>query len=91
MNEMPQAPSFATLSMTEQPIPFLSGTARRWMIYTIRRAAAEGPGVAWVHGSNLGVASSSDGGASWVYRGGAVRPGYRMGPQYVLGAGDHMA
>ncbi|MBW4080339.1 glycosyl hydrolase [Paenibacillus sp. S150] len=40
-----------------------------WMVYTSRRAAAEGPGVAWVHGSGLGVAASRDGGATWVYRG----------------------
>lgn len=40
-----------------------------WMVYTNRRADAPGPGVAWVHGTDLGVATSSDGGASWVYRG----------------------
>jgi len=40
-----------------------------WMIYTNRRATAEGPRFAWVHGTDLGVASSSDGGANWVYRG----------------------
>lgn len=40
-----------------------------WMIYTSRRATFEGPGFAWVHGSDLGVASSTDGGKSWVYRG----------------------
>ncbi|WJH34778.1 glycosyl hydrolase [Paenibacillus sp. CC-CFT747] len=40
-----------------------------WMIYTNRRATAEGPGFAWVHGTDLGVASSRDGGAHWVYRG----------------------
>ena len=40
-----------------------------WMFYTQRRATAEGPGVAWVHGSGIGVAVSEDGGASWLYRG----------------------
>lgn len=40
-----------------------------WMIYTNRRATAEGEEVAWVHGTDLGVASSRDGGASWLYRG----------------------
>ncbi|THF75239.1 glycoside hydrolase family protein [Cohnella fermenti] len=40
-----------------------------WMVYTSRRASAEGPGVAWVHGSDLGVASSPDGGRTWTYRG----------------------
>jgi sucrose-6-phosphate hydrolase SacC (GH32 family) len=40
-----------------------------WMVYTSRRATAEGLGVTWVHGTDLGVASSRDGGESWVYRG----------------------
>ncbi|MCS7463924.1 glycosyl hydrolase [Paenibacillus doosanensis] len=40
-----------------------------WMVYTNRRATAEGVKFAWVHGTDLGVASSSDGGKTWVYRG----------------------
>lgn len=41
-----------------------------WLLYTNRRAdAPAGQGVAWVHGTDIGVASSSDGGATWVYRG----------------------
>jgi hypothetical protein len=40
-----------------------------WMIYTNRRVTAEGDNVAWVHGTDLGVASSRDGGMSWLYRG----------------------
>lgn len=40
-----------------------------WIVYTNRRATAEGPKFAWVHGTDLGVASSADGGATWVYRG----------------------
>lgn len=40
-----------------------------WMFYTARRATAPGPGVAWVHGSDIGVAVSDDGGRSWLYRG----------------------
>ncbi|MGO4542216.1 glycosyl hydrolase [Paenibacillus sp. 2TAB19] len=40
-----------------------------WMIYTNRRATAEGTKFAWVHGTDLGVASSRDGGNSWLYRG----------------------
>ncbi len=38
------------------------------MIYTNRRATAEDRGFAWVHGTDLGVASSKDG-TDWVYRG----------------------
>lgn len=40
-----------------------------WMIYTSRRANVEARGVAWVHGTDLGIASSDDGGATWLYRG----------------------
>lgn len=40
-----------------------------WMIYTNRRATAEGAGVAWVHGTDLGVAVSRDDGQTWLYRG----------------------
>ena len=32
-----------------------------WMIYTNRRATAEDRRFAWVHGTDLGVASSKDG------------------------------
>ena len=40
------------------------------MIYTNRRAAAPGlSGVAWVHGTRIGLAESADGGASWSYIG----------------------
>lgn len=41
-----------------------------WMFYTQRRATHPdpGPGVAWVHGSRIGVAHSPDG-VSWTYAG----------------------
>lgn len=39
-----------------------------WMVYTQRRPSALELGVAWVHGSALGVASSPDG-HNWLYRG----------------------
>ncbi|MDJ1114283.1 hypothetical protein [Microbacterium dauci] len=41
-----------------------------WMFYTQRRATHPdpGPGVAWVHGSRIGVARSSDG-VAWTYAG----------------------
>lgn len=43
---------------------------RWWMFYTQRRASAAdpSPGVAWVHGSRIGVATSDDG-ESWRYDG----------------------
>ena len=31
-----------------------------WMFYTQRRASAPGPGVAWVHGTDIGVAVSTE-------------------------------
>jgi hypothetical protein len=40
-----------------------------WLIYTNRRAAVECQNNAWVHGTDLGIASTSDGGKSWTYRG----------------------
>ena len=41
-----------------------------FMFYTNRRASDESlSGVAWVHGTRIGVATSIDGGASWRYRG----------------------
>ncbi|WP_235714574.1 glycoside hydrolase family protein [Neobacillus dielmonensis] len=40
-----------------------------WMIYTNRRANVECQQFAWVHGTDLGIASSSDGGRNWNYRG----------------------
>jgi len=43
---------------------------KKWfMFYTNRRAKAEGlDGVSWVHGTRIGIAESSDGGATWKYR-----------------------
>ena len=40
-----------------------------WIIYTQRRSIAPQNGVAWVHGTALGVASSDDNGQTWIYRG----------------------
>src|SRR3954465_264082 len=45
----------------------------KWfMFYTNRRAktpVSETPGVTWVHGTKIGIAESSDRGATWKYRG----------------------
>ncbi|MCX6334721.1 MAG: glycosyl hydrolase [Bacteroidia bacterium] len=43
---------------------------KKWfMFYTNRRASTPGlDGVTWVHGTRIGIAESSDGGASWKYR-----------------------
>ena len=44
-----------------------------WLLYTQRRANVDAPGVAWVHGCDIGVARSADDGHSWRYLG--VLPG----------------
>lgn len=41
-----------------------------WMLYTQRRAKLDLPGVAWSHGTAIGVAESRDGGKTWEYLGG---------------------
>jgi hypothetical protein len=53
--------------------------ARRewWMFYTNRRAdlaTADPKDFAWVHGTRIGIAVSTDGGATWKYRGVANIP-----------------
>ena len=40
-----------------------------WIIYTSRRANVPCHDVSWVHGTDLGVASSADNGQTWLYRG----------------------
>lgn len=40
-----------------------------WMLYTQRRANQETADVAYCYGNAIGIASSSDHGKSWVYRG----------------------
>ncbi len=40
-----------------------------WLLYTSRRANVDCRGVAWVHGTDIGIASSDDAGQTWRYRG----------------------
>jgi hypothetical protein len=42
-----------------------------WIFYTSRRANAPDAqdGVRWCHGTDIGIASSADGGLTWTYRG----------------------
>ncbi len=51
-------------------------TGEWWMFYTQRRASVEEPGVAWVHGSRIGVARSMDA-RDWRYAG--TSRGLRLG------------
>jgi hypothetical protein len=52
------------------PVIIWNRTEKKWfMFYTNRRAKAEGlNGVTWVHGTRIGIAESSDSGATWKYR-----------------------
>ena len=40
-----------------------------WLLYTSRRANVRCRGVAWAHGTDIGIASSADGGRHWRYCG----------------------
>jgi hypothetical protein len=53
------------------PVLCFNAEAKKWyMYYTARRGnATNAPGVSWVHGCNIGMAESADGGATWTYKG----------------------
>ncbi|WP_307043015.1 hypothetical protein [Agromyces ramosus] len=55
-------------------------TGEWWMFYTQRRASVDEPGVAWVHGSRIGVARSHDG-LAWRYAGTATGLERGAGPE----------
>lgn len=40
-----------------------------WLFYTQRRANRDEPGVRWCHGTDIGIAVSTDMGRTWAYRG----------------------
>ena len=50
-------------------IVFNRGEKTWWIVYTNRRANVDCRGVAWAHGTDIGIASSLDFGASFTYRG----------------------
>ena len=53
------------------PVLVWNRAETKWMMfYTDRRANVPNlPGVSWVHGTPIGIAESSDGGATWKYDG----------------------
>lgn len=65
---------------TDPPLVQHQTTGHWWMFYTARRVTVPGPRFAWVHGSDIGVAVSTDGGETWLYRGTmdslAIEPGH---------------
>src|SRR5689334_2440260 len=52
------------------PTVIYNRAEKKWfMFYTNRRANVPNlKGVSWVHGTPIGIAESSDGGATWTYR-----------------------
>lgn len=60
---------------------------KKWFIfYTNRRAtASDAKGVTWVHGCRIGIAESSDDGATWKYRD-TANINYRPDPGYTFWA-----
>jgi hypothetical protein len=52
------------------PVLCWNRQGKKWfMFYTNRRTNVAGAeGVSWVHGTPIGIAESSDGGATWTYR-----------------------
>lgn len=52
------------------PAIIWNGREREWWIfYTNRRAFGPNTGVSYMHGTDIGIASSTDYGKTWVYRG----------------------
>ena len=66
-----------------------------WLFYTNRRAFAPNTGVSFMHGTDIGVAVSRDGGAEWDYKG--VLPGLEFeegrntfwAPEIIWGNGQY--
>src|SRR6516225_7791434 len=64
---------------TDPTLIYNAMTSEWWMFYTARRANVDTEGVAWVHGTDIGIATSRDGGRSWLYRGVAQGLNYEPG------------
>lgn len=54
---------------TDPTVIWNNETKEWWLCYTQRRATDFNSGVTYVHGTDIGVATSSDFGKTWVYRG----------------------
>ena len=83
MTSVPSAPLYRdpVFAGAADPTIFYNHKEQQWwMIYTQRRANAENTHkLSWVHGTQIGVASSDDGGITWKYRGTlplALEPGH---------------
>ncbi len=76
------------------PVLVWNRAEKKWfMLYTNRRADVRGePGVAWVHGTRIGIAESADQGTTWKYRGtaeiGYGKPDYSHWAPDVIDGGE---
>jgi hypothetical protein len=71
MTRVPPAPLYTDpvhLAPTD-PTVVEGPDGRWWMFYTQRRSQDTGPDVRWVHGTDIGIACSADGGLTWAYEG----------------------
>lgn len=69
---IPSAPLFRdpVYDGAADPVVILNRETKEWwMFYTNRRAVLPGPKYSYVHGTDIGIAVSSDGGKTWLYRG----------------------
>ncbi len=72
MKKMPKAPLYRDpiYDGAADPTVVYNGYENKWwMVYTQRRANQKIPGVAYCHGTEIGIASSNDDGLNWTYRG----------------------
>lgn len=96
---VPKAPLFAdpiSNGSTDATIVYNQDAGQWWMLYTQRRSNnTSGGRVSWVHGSPIGIASSDDGGVSWLYRGVAqgldFEPGHNThwAPEVICNEGTY--
>lgn len=82
MNIVPNAPLFRDPVFDGAADPVIIWNRHEnawWIFYTNRRAYGTNFGVSYVHGTDIGIASSSDGGRTWIYRGIAQGLDYEPG------------
>ena len=98
-NYIPKAPLFRDPvydGASDPSIIYNRGEKNWWIFYTGRRAnIADTSDTKWVHGSDMGICSSSDGGRTWIYRGIARGLNFEKGrntfwaPEVIYGAGKY--
>lgn len=72
MKIMPKAPLFQDPVYDGAADPTIIWNKKEkawWLFYTNRRAFGPNHQFSFMHGTDIGIASSNDGGANWIYRG----------------------